>query len=100
MITPYKILPIHASYKSNGKICTLNEKLRRTHSALSKHHENLTPGKNREEPIIHKPKTAHLINRTQGLHLEVPTKQVIEIPACITERITEKYKASNRSSSY
>jgi len=77
MITPYKILPIHASYKSNGKICTLSEKLKRTHSALSKHHDNLTPSKNKDEPRIYKPKTAHIVSRTQRLHLEVPTKQVI-----------------------
>ena len=77
MITPYKILPIHASLNSNGKICTLSDKLKRTHSALSRHHETLSPNKMREESRIYKPKTAQLINRTQRINLDTPTKQVI-----------------------
>ena len=43
MLTPYKLLPIHSPYRSNGKLLTITEKFKLTHSALSKTHSIPTP---------------------------------------------------------
>lgn len=99
MLTPYKILPIHSSYSTNGKLLTLTEKFKRTHSSLSKTSELPLANSRKEQPRIYKPRTSEHTERAHRLHVDTPARHLIEFPAFITQGLTEKSRGGDKSGS-